>query len=333
MGTRSCYSILDISNESASAEDLRKAYRKLALKLHPDKNKSPEAEEKFRELREAYEELIDPRKKTHDRLGGSDQANSCPPTNQRPGIRAANANLTKAFAGSNLGDEGFSDFVWGFEGATFFGMPPLRRQGSPRRPRSFSYDEHEPQSKKHKTVVQDLPVERDLYVSLDELMHGCTKKMKISKKVINPVDGSLKIEENILTVNVKKGWKVGTKVTFEREGDRRPGVIPADIIFTIRDKPHQHFTRDSNNNLIYTANISLRIALTGGSVKIPTMSGRLITVQLAAVVQPNCVQVIAGEGLPLCDSPTERGNLLVKFSVVFPKVLLPAQKQALQSIL
>ena len=80
--------------------------------------------------------------------------------------------------------------------------------------------------------------------------------MKISRRVVG-ADGAAKKEEKVLTINVKPGWKSGTKITFQREGDQAPNKIPADIIFIIRDKPHQHFKREGSD-LKHQCKITLR---------------------------------------------------------------------------
>uniref|UniRef100_A0A673B4L9 DnaJ heat shock protein family (Hsp40) member B1b n=1 Tax=Sphaeramia orbicularis TaxID=375764 RepID=A0A673B4L9_9TELE len=98
----------------------------------------------------------------------------------------------------------------------------------------------------HSSVVkkqQDPAVVRDLRVTLEEVLSGCTKKMKVSRKRLNP-DG-------------RTGWKEGTKITFPKEGDETPTNIPADVVFVLKDKPHQVFKRDGSD-IIYTAKISLR---------------------------------------------------------------------------
>ena len=93
-------------------------------------------------------------------------------------------------------------------------------------------------------------------MTLEEILHGTAKKMKIKRRVLNP-DGRSTRSETVLAIDVKPGWKEGTKVTFPREGDQGPDNIPADIIFVIKDKPHTTFTR-SGSDLKYTAKISLR---------------------------------------------------------------------------
>ena len=103
---------------------------------------------------------------------------------------------------------------------------------------------------------QDPPVEHDLYVTLEDISRGVTKRMKISRRVVSN-DGSVRKEEKVLTINVKPGWKSGTKITFQREGDQAPNKIPADIVFIIRDKPHPMFKREGCD-LRHTCKITLK---------------------------------------------------------------------------
>ncbi len=112
----------------------------------------------------------------------------------------------------------------------------------------------------HSSVVkkqQDPPVVHDLKVSLEEVLSGCTKKMKISRKRLNPDGRSLRMEDKILELQIKKGWKEGTKITFPKEGDQTPTNIPADVVFVLKDKPHPVFKRDGSD-IVYPARISLR---------------------------------------------------------------------------
>lgn len=104
---------------------------------------------------------------------------------------------------------------------------------------------------------QDPPVIYDLQVTLEEVLSGCTKKMKISRKRLNPDGRSTRKEDKILEVQIKKGWKEGTKITFPKEGDETPTNIPADVVFVLKDKPHAVFRRDGSD-IIYPAKIPLR---------------------------------------------------------------------------
>lgn len=179
---------------------------------------------------------------------------------------------------------------------------------------------------------QDPPVEHALVVSLEDLFHGCTKKMKISRKILNS-DGTSSPQENLVTINVKPGWKAGTKITFAKEGDQHVGRLPADIVFTVEEKPHKQFTRDGNN-LVYTAHLSLREALCGGThLQIPTIEGGHIPMYLSNVTTPDTVKTIPGQGMPISKRPGHRGDLMVKFHIEFPTQLSADSKESISRAL
>ena len=184
---------------------------------------------------------------------------------------------------------------------------------------------------KKQQAVQDPPIETPIQVSLEELKTGCTKRLKISRQVLSPSGGASR-EEKILTLDIKPGWKAGTKITFAQHGDQKPGRIPADIIFIISDKPHQYFKRDADNNLLYTAKVGLRDALVGCLLQIPTIDGRVLTIQLNEVIQPGTQKRIPREGLPLPKSPGDQGDMIVTFDVEFPTNLSMQQRQDLASL-
>ncbi|NXY86401.1 DNJB1 protein, partial [Alcedo cyanopectus] len=244
----------------ASGEDVRRAYRRQALRFHPDKNKEPGAEERFKEVAEAYDVLSDPKKREiFDKYGeeglkggapSSGQGGSNGPTFTYTFRGDPHAMFAEFFDGRNPfdtffvqrngdeedGDETFTTFhVGGFGNVSF---PRARGgEGSCRK--------------------QDPPVLYDLKVSLEEIYSGCTKKMKISHKRLNPDGKTVRNEDKILTIEVKKGWKEGTKITFPKEGDQTPNNIPADVVFVLKDKPHGVFRREGSD-IVYPAKISLR---------------------------------------------------------------------------
>lgn len=276
------YKILGLQ-KGASDDEIKKAYRKYALKYHPDKNKSPGAEEKFKEVAEAYEVLSDKKKRDIYDQYGEEGLKGGAPGGAGGGQGGGGGNFTYTFHGDPRATfaqffgnaspfQAFFDLGGGggggAGGARMFGFPDdemdvddpfgggQNRQAGPGGAyRSQSFNFHNSPNR-GKDRMQDPAIEHDLYVSLEDITKGCTKKMKISRKVLQP-DGSTRKEDKVLTINVKPGWKAGTKITFQREGDQGRNKIPADIVFIIRDKPHPYFKREGSD-IRYTAKISLK---------------------------------------------------------------------------
>lgn len=354
------YKILGVS-KAAKNEELKKAYRKLALKFHPDKNKEPGSEEKFKEISEAYEVLSDEEKrKLYDQYGEEGLKGGPPPSSN--GQNFGNFNFgggqnsfqTFTFTSGDafntfsrtFGDDlgGFGDFSSLFGGFSSGGRRQAAQQGQPNmfnfssrgmNEEPMDYDDgirnFQQQSKRPK--VQDKAIKKDLYLTLEEIMNGCTKKMKITRQVLNSDHSSTRMEEKILTINVKKGWKEGTKVTFKQEGDQKPGYVPADIIFTIKDKKHQHFQRDKANNLILKQKVTLRDALCGAVITVPLLTGGWKQLNLEGILQPGASRVVYGEGLPLPKMPIRRADLIIEFDIKFPEALSGSQREILENVL
>lgn len=313
--------------KNATDDDIKKAYRKLAMKYHPDKNKTPGAEEKFKEVAEAYEVLSDKKKRDVYDLHGEEGLKGGVPG----GTAGQNFSYTfhgdpratfAQFFGSASPFQAFFDLGGGGT-RMFFGeddtdceVGPFARSGhNPFRSQSFNFA-----NPTRKQQRQDPPIEYDLYVTLDQVMSGCTKKMKISRKVIG-VDGSIDKEDKYLTVNVKPGWKAGTRITFQKQGDQYPNKIPADIVFIIRDKPHPTFVREGSD-IKYNARVTLKQALTGTSIQVPTLANEPVTLNFQnEIIKPSTTRRLQGHGLPFPKEPSRRGNLIVTFDIKFPEHL------------
>ncbi|XP_064095931.1 dnaJ homolog subfamily B member 4-like [Macrobrachium nipponense] len=346
------YSILGLS-KGASDDDIKKAYRKMALKYHPDKNKSANAEEMFKAVAEAYEVLSDKKKRDiYDQYGEEGLKGGVPGA---PGGDGTHFTYTfsgdpratfQQFFGTNDPFAQFFNMGVDGHGAQIFeemdveddpfvhimggGMGGHRMAGGTRRSFSFSPQDafRPPEGKGH----QDPPIIKDLFVSLEDVAQGATKKMKITRNVVGG-DGLSRKEEKILTINVKPGWKEGTKVTFEREGDQIPGKIPADIVFVIKDKPNAMFKRDGAN-VIYTGQISLRQALCGGQIVVPTLDGTTVSLDLSnEIVNPKTTKRLLGYGLPYHKEPNRKGDIIIHFDILFPATLSDSTKEILSEVI
>ncbi|RZC37254.1 DnaJ and/or CTDII domain containing protein [Asbolus verrucosus] len=294
---RDYYKILGISKD-APDDEIKKAYRKLALKYHPDKNKSPEAEEKFKEVAEAYEVLSDKKKRdVYDAYGEDGLKGGVlgggPSTFTYTFHGDPRATFAQFFGGADP-FQGFFDFDEGNDPFSIFGGMTARQQ--------------------------DPPVEYDLNISLENIYKGCTKKMKVARNVTS-AHGHRRREEKVLTINVKPGWKAGTKITFCKEGDVEPNKVPADIVFIIRDKAHPVFKREGSD-IRYTAGISLKQALCGGVVNVPTLNEKSVRLDhTSEIIKPNTIKRIPGQGLPYPKEPSRRGDIVVDFNIKFPNKL------------
>lgn len=160
------------------------------------------------------------------------------------------------------------------------------------------------------------PVQHDLNVSLEDLYTGTTKRMRITAKRFDPSSGRVVPVSTDKEIQVKAGWKDGTKITFEKEGDAlSPGAIPADVVFTIKAKPHDRFTREGDN-LLHECRITLHEALCGVRKTVQALDGRQLRIE-APFVTPDTVKILPGEGMPN-SKHGNKGDMRVRFHIVFP---------------
>ena len=179
---------------------------------------------------------------------------------------------------------------------------------------------------------QDPPIEHTINLTLEELYSGCTKKMKISRNVMIHGNQFTK-EDKVVTIDVKPGWKAGTKITFPKEGDHLPGKIPSDVVFVIGEKEHELFERDGND-LKYKVRITLKNALCGRyKVVIPTIEGERSEKTIEKIIDPQTVDIIEGRGMPISKYPSRRGDLLISYDIVFPSIISEPDQQKIANIL
>ncbi|KAL6583920.1 hypothetical protein OROMI_003209 [Orobanche minor] len=339
------YNILKV-NRNASDEDLKKAYRRLAMIWHPDKNVSnkQEAEAKFKQISEAYDVLSDPQKRQIYDLYGEEGLKSGqfppPPRSSRthkPGFHynhQQHPNPNFRFNPRNADDiyaeifgENSNGNAGGGGGSSSSGG---RRDGYFRSTTMNGSGDREYKSGSGGSRKAS-PVENVLMCSLEELYTGSTRKMKISRNILDS-HGKLRVVDEILTIDIKPGWKKGTKITFPEKGNEEPGVIPADLIFVLDEKPHPVYTRDGND-LLAKQEITLLDSLTGKTLELTTLDGRNIMVPLIEIIKPGHEIVIPNEGMPVSKDPRKKGTLSIQIDVRYPKRLTDSQKSELRRVL
>ncbi|KAI3454052.1 hypothetical protein Pfo_010715 [Paulownia fortunei] len=324
------YNILKVGR-GATEDDLKKAYRRLAMKWHPDKNpnNNNEAEAKFKQISEAYEVLSDPQKRQiYDQYGEEGLKDIPPPgsTESQNGFNPRNAeDIFAEFFGSSpfgFGSAGAGRSMrFSSDGGGVFGgvggADNIFRNGS--------------DGSGVNMAKKPPPVESKLPCSLEELYSGSTRKMKISRQVAD-ANGRLVTESEILTIDVKPGWKKGTKITFQDKGNEQPNQLPADLVFVIDEKPHNIFKRDGND-LIMNYRVTLAEAIGGTTVDVTTLDNRNLSIPVNDIVSPGYELIVSREGMPIAKEPGNRGDLKIQFEVKFPTRLTPEQRAALKRAL
>eukprot|EP00879_Flechtneria_rotunda_P001159 GHRR01001305.1.p1 GENE.GHRR01001305.1~~GHRR01001305.1.p1 ORF type:complete len:340 (+),score=72.59 GHRR01001305.1:396-1415(+) len=333
------YALLGVSKD-AKEDELKKAYRKLAMKWHPDKNPDNRAaaEAKFKDISEAYDVLSDPDKRqVYDAYGeeglkaGAGPAGPDGPHAHDFHPRSADDIFREFFGGGGDPLAGLFGGMGGMGGHPFAGMGGMgghsfAGMGGPMGGMAGM-------GGMQQGSVRDKPITRPLPCTLEELYTGSLRKLKVTRTIWDANRRPSRTEEEILEVNIKPGWKRGTKITFPEKGDERPGRRPADMVFIIDEKPHPHFKRDGDDLIIHKR-ISLSDALCGVEFRVQTLDNRAITVTTKnEVITPNQSKIIRGEGMPVSKAPGQKGNLVVKFDIAFPRSLSSSQKEQIRSLL
>ena len=188
-----------------------------------------------------------------------------------------------------------------------------------------------------------------LYLSLEEIYRGCTKKVKVARKRLSaPLPSadsapaqqqpSFVIDERLLAVTVLPGYPASTRITFPSEGDQHPTAMPAlygDIAFVVTDRPHPLYRR-VGADLLHTHRLPLRDALCGSVLELRVLDDRLLSVALSEVCRPGGRKVVKGEGMPKVGKTGEgggRGDLLIEYEVEFPDQLTLGQKEGIRQLL
>ncbi|KQC02249.1 molecular chaperone DnaJ [Pedobacter sp. Hv1] len=363
MSKRDFYDILGVA-KNASAEEIKKAYRKLAIKYHPDKNPDDKAaEDKFKEAAEAYEVLSNPEKKQrYDQYGHA-------------GVGSAAGGGGYGGGGMNMEDI-FSQFgdIFGGGGSpfdSFFGGGGQSRGGGGRR------------------VAKGSNLRIKVKLTLEEIAHGAEKKIKVNKqitcktcdgtgakdkssvstcktcggsgavrRVTNTIlgqmqttatcptchgsgqqitakcgachgDGTVRGEETI-TINIPAGVSEGMQLSMAGKGNAAPnGGVPGDLIILIEELPHETLKREGNN-IVYDLHVSIVDAALGYSAEVPTIDGKA-KIKIEPGTQSGKLLRLKGKGIPEINS-YHRGDEIIHVNIWTPKVLNAEERAILEKL-
>jgi len=346
------YSILEVP-ENATQEQIKTAYKKLALKYHPDRNKQHDAEEKFKKITRAYEVLSDPMKRSNYDRGLEDN-----------------------FQGhSNVDINDILNSVFG-GGGPQFDMDSMFKNMF-----GFQFNSTKNQQQKSKAPDKIINIE----VSLDDLYNGTIYKSFVylnrkcnscdgnggSYESCNTCNGSGNVQKVIrngpmvqtfvspcnkcnstgktliskcsncndgtneqnfpIEISIEKGSLNGSKINISGQGDDKKGCIRGDLILVLRELQHPNFIRNGND-LIFNMDISLVECLTGYEYNIHHLNDKIIKIKCKEIIEIGQKSIIENMGMPILKS-NRYGNLIINYNIIYPDSLNEKQKKILKEVL
>ena len=354
MEKRDYYEVLGI-DKSASANDIKRAYRKLAIQYHPDKNPGDkDAEEKFKEAAEAYSVLSDPDKKArydqfgHAGLGGAAGGG---------GFNGAGMDMNDIFSmfGDIFGGGGFGGF--GGRGASH----PMKNRGTDLRvkvkmnlqeiasgiTKKFKLKKYVPCPHCNGSGAEGNAMETcpdckgsGRVIRTQQSFFGmmrtevpcprCSGEGKIIKNKCSHCNGDgIVMGEEVVEVNIPAGVHDGMQLSMRGKGNagKRNGIA-GDLLILVEEEQHPTLVRDGSD-LIYSLLLDIPTAVLGGQAEIPTIEGKAkITIEPGT--QPNKVMRLRGKGLPALNG-YNRGDIIVNISIYIPETLSKDEKKAFEN--
>lgn len=352
--SKNYYEILEI-DKSASEVDIKKMYKKLAIRWHPDKNpeKKEEAEKKFKEISEAYQVLSDPQKKEiYDSYG-------------EEGLKNSQNNGHSNF---NSADDIFKMFFSGQSGQESFGNNFFERNNKKKsEPKIVNIpinikESYNGAKKKITLKIKNKCNKCDglgglnfkmcndcngLGIKIINRMLGpgmiqriqsqcqtCSGTKKISDTVCTGCNGNkLKIEDREFILIIEKGSENDDTITFENDGDKLPNEESGDVVFILKEDKNNSFTRVCDD-IIYYYPITLGDSIIGTTINFKNMIGEKITYKENKIIKENSYHIIKNKGMPIKKQVNKFGNLYVIYNIKYPnKILSLNEKELVKRIL
>lgn len=327
VNTTELYDTLGVE-KTATADEIKRAFRKKALHSHPDRGGD---EEVFKALSEAYEILSDDEKRTmYDKYGKEGVSND------------------HASAVPDFGD------IFG----SVFGHQSNRRSGGKHRTGKSATAAHQLRVKLVDLYCGKefkLRITRRMQKNPDDVPEGCGmcggSGVTVSTRRMGPMvqqmqstcracggkgHGNVEMvtEKKVVVVTVEKGMTHGTVIRCPACADQEPGCTPGDLNVTLVEEPHDTFRR-KGTHLLIKQSIGLVDALCGARFSITHLDGRSITLSTppGRIITPSCTWFVEGEGMPIRHTPFNKGHLFVQFDIHFPTSLDEEARQSLRSAL
>ncbi|KAA6350752.1 Chaperone protein DnaJ [termite gut metagenome] len=371
MAKRDYYEVLEVSKD-ASADEIKKAYRKKAIQYHPDKNPGDkQAEEKFKEAAEAYDVLSNQDKRDrYDRFGhagmGGAAGNGGPFGGDFSGGGMSMDDIFSMFGDIFGGRGGFSGFTGGFGNSgqqqqRYFRGSDLRvkvkltlREISTGAEKKFKLKKYIPCSHCGGTGSDGQGIETcstckgsGTVIRRQQTILGtmqtqsvcptCNGEGKIIKNKCKECSGEgITYGEEVVSVQIPAGVSEGMQLSMNGKGSAgKHNGVPGDLLIQIEEESHPELIRDEND-LIYNLLLSFPVAVLGGTVEIPTIDSK-VKVKIAPGTQPGKVLRLRGKGLPQIQGGgygygSSMGDLLVNISVYVPEALSRDEKSILEKL-